>query len=212
MRSVPAGLATKGAGVAPRRHPAELRMRSFLVVIAPPSLERGARMRQRAEQRLVQQFVTQPAVEALDEPILLWFTGRDVVPADAGLVRPGEDGVGGQLGAVVADDRLRTPPAAANGVVELARYAPARDRRVGDQRQAFAGTVVDHRQDAKAPTVGQLVGDEVEAPALVGRQRCHHWLPGADRALATAASAHRQPLLAVKPLHPLPIDRMAFAP
>ena len=42
------------------------------------------------------------------------------------------------------------------------------DRSVGDQRQALAGAVVDHRQDAEPPAVGHLVGDEVQAPALVG--------------------------------------------
>jgi hypothetical protein len=44
-------------------------------------------------QCLVEQFVASPAVEALDEVVLLRFSRRDVVPADAGLVRPGEDGV-----------------------------------------------------------------------------------------------------------------------
>ena len=46
-------------------------MRPFLVVIAPPCLQHGAGVRQRAEQRLVEQLVAQPAVEALDEAILL---------------------------------------------------------------------------------------------------------------------------------------------
>jgi len=42
-------------------------MRSFFVVVALPSLQYSAGVRQRAEQCLVQQFVAQPAVEALDE-------------------------------------------------------------------------------------------------------------------------------------------------
>jgi hypothetical protein len=79
-RSVPADLATEGAGVAPRRHPAELRMRSLLVVIAPPNLQHGAGVRQRAEQGFVQQLVAQPAVEALDEAVLLRLSRCDVVP------------------------------------------------------------------------------------------------------------------------------------
>ena len=82
-------------------------MRPRFVVVAPPGLQHGAGVRQRAEQRLVEQLVAQPAVEALDEAVLLRLAGRDVVPADAGLVGPGEDGVGGQLRAVVADDHGR---------------------------------------------------------------------------------------------------------
>ena len=46
-------------------------------------------MRQRAEQCLVEQLVAQAAIEALDEAVLLWLAGRDVMPADAGFVRPG---------------------------------------------------------------------------------------------------------------------------
>ena len=60
----------------------------FFVVIVPPEFQHSAGVRQRSEQRLVEQFVAQPAVEALDEAVLLRFSGRDVVPADAGLVRP----------------------------------------------------------------------------------------------------------------------------
>src|ERR1700704_458490 len=41
---------------------------------------------------------------AVHEAVLLRLAGRDVVPADAGRIRPAQDGVRGQLGAVVADD------------------------------------------------------------------------------------------------------------
>src|ERR1700686_555613 len=104
-RSVPAVLAAEGAGVGPRGHPAELRMWPLLVVITPPGLQYGTGVRQRFEQRLVQQLIAQAAVEALDEAVLLRLAKRDVVPADAGRIRPAQDRVRGQLGAVVADDR-----------------------------------------------------------------------------------------------------------
>jgi hypothetical protein len=42
------------------------------------------------------------------------------------------------------------------------------DRGVRDERQTFAGAVIDYCQGAEAPAVGQLVGDEVQAPALIG--------------------------------------------
>ena len=96
-RSVPAVLAAERAGVGPRGHPAELRMWPLLVVITPPGLQYGTGLRQRFEQRLVQLLVAQPAVEAFDEavlPVLPRFAGRDVMSADASLIRPGTGKVG----------------------------------------------------------------------------------------------------------------------
>jgi hypothetical protein len=158
------------------------------------------------------QNVAQPAVEALDEAVLLWFAGCNVVPPDAGLVGPVQDGVRGQLRAVVTDDRIRASPSPANNVVQLTRHAPAGDRGVGDQGEALSGAVVDHRQDAEAPSVGELVRDEVQAPALIGGHRRRDRPPGPHRPLAAAAPAHRQSLLAIEPLHPLLVDGMAFPP
>ena len=143
-------------------------MRPLLVVIAPPGLQYGTGVRQRAEQRLVQQLVAQPAVEAFDEAVLLRLARRDVMPADAGRIRPAQDRVRGQLGAIVADDRVRASLAPSNDAVEFPRRAPPGDRGVGDQRQTLPGAVVDNRQDPEAAAVGQLVVNEVQAPALVG--------------------------------------------
>ena len=66
-------------------------------------------MWQGPEQRLVQQFAAQAAVEALVEVVLLGLARRDVMPAHAGLVGANQNGVQGQLRAVVADDGLWTP-------------------------------------------------------------------------------------------------------
>jgi hypothetical protein len=52
----------------------------------------------------VKALVAHPAVEALDEAILLRLAWSYVVPFDAALLLPAEDGVRGELGAVVADD------------------------------------------------------------------------------------------------------------
>jgi len=92
-RSVLADLSNKGAGVAPRRHPSELGMRPFVIVIVPPGFQHSTGVRPRPEQRLVQQLIAQPAVEVFDEAVLLRFAGCDVVPPDASLVRPAEDGI-----------------------------------------------------------------------------------------------------------------------
>jgi hypothetical protein len=62
---------------------------SLVVVVPPPGLEHGAGVRQGAEQGLVDEFVAQAAVEALDEAVLLRLARRDVMPADLALVGPG---------------------------------------------------------------------------------------------------------------------------
>ena len=45
----------------------------------------------------VEALVAEPADEALDEPVLLRLAWGDVVPFDASLLLPFQDGVGGQL-------------------------------------------------------------------------------------------------------------------
>jgi transposase IS66-like protein len=52
----------------------------LLVVITPPGLQYGTGVRQRFEQRLVQQLVAQPAVEAFDEGVLHLPRERVVIP------------------------------------------------------------------------------------------------------------------------------------
>ena len=91
---------------------------------------------------------------------------RDVMPGDLVIVGPLQNGVGGQLGAVVADDCVGLATLGEEPI-ELASDPDARDRGVGDQRQALTGTVVDHNQDTHAAAVEELVGDEVERPAVV---------------------------------------------
>ena len=168
-------------------------------------------MRKRAEQRLVEQFVAQAAVETFDEGVLLRLARGDVMPLDAGLLRPAQDRHAGQLGAVVGDTggRLATP---GHDRVELTPDPQAGERGVGDQRQAFAGEVVDDGEDAKAPAVAQLVMQKVERPALVGTLRHGQRCPGAERPLATAATADLKPFLDIEAAQLLVIQHDALAP
>lgn len=57
-----------------------------VVVVAPTGILKGV------EDLLVQQFITQAAVEAFDEGVLLWLARVDVVPGDAALLCPLQDG------------------------------------------------------------------------------------------------------------------------
>ena len=120
-------------------------------------------MRQRPEQGLVEQFVTQTVDEGFGEGVLHQFAWRDVTPLDLVVVSPSQDGGRSQLGAVVADDGLWLA-ASDQKPVELAGHPDAGDRGVGNRRQAFAGALVDH-QDAHTAAVDELIGNEVDRPA-----------------------------------------------
>ena len=110
--------------------------------------------------------------------------------------------------------KLAGVTAALGDAIELARDPLAGQRVVDDRRQALPAEVVDDGQDAEAPTVDERVGDEVEAPALVGilRHRLGALVPSAR---LRPPRAHRQPLLAVEPVEllavhgdSLPLSRM----
>lgn len=70
--------------------------------------------------------------------------------------------------------------------VQLARHPCAQQREVGHQRQALAGAVIDHRQVAEATTVSQLVGDEVQRPAL-------NWRPARSQLLFPSVPQYKIP-------------------
>ncbi len=162
-------------------------MRSDGVVVVFPGRQSGSRVGERGEQRLVQEFVAQTSIEALYEGVLRWLAWGDVVPFDAGLLRPAQDRHTGKLGPVVGNAGQRTTTRS-DHEVELPSDAEPGERGVGDQAQALAGEVVDHRQDTEASTVGERVADEVERPALVRPLRQGDRCPGAKRALASAAT------------------------
>jgi hypothetical protein len=59
--------------------------------------------------------------------------------------------------------------------VELAGNPDARDRGISNQRQALAGAVIHDHKDAKPATVDELIGREVDRPALIRELRNGHW-------------------------------------
>ena len=75
-----------------------------------------------------------------------------------------------------------------------------------------AAAVVDHDQDAQATAVDELVGNEVERPALVRQLRHQHRCARAQSPLASAAPAHRETFLAIEPKQPLVVHRKALPP
>jgi len=172
-------------------------VRAVVVVVEAPSLDDPPGGRQALEEMLVEAFVAEATVEALHEGVLDRLAWRDVVPFDAVVLLPAEDGVRRKFGAIVAHHHQRL----ASGVdktVELAGDPTAGQRAVDHQGQALPREVVDHHQNPEAFPVGEHVGDEVQAPALVGSLRQRHRCLRPERPLAAAAPTHRQPLLLVE--------------
>ena len=64
----------------PRRKPVKARMRPLGIVVKRPRLDHLPGMSVAGEQVLVQAFIPQSAVEALDKPVLHRLAGRDVIP------------------------------------------------------------------------------------------------------------------------------------
>jgi hypothetical protein len=160
------------------------------VAIERPRFDDPARHRQAAGHMLVEAFVAEAAVEAFDKRVLDRLARRDVVPSDAAFFLLAQHGVRGQLGAVVANNHQRLLRAATMASSSRATR-PAGDRGVDDQRQAFAGEVVDNNEHPEPAAIGQHIGDEVEAPALVGTLWQSHWRSRAEGPFATVSRSSR---------------------
>src|SRR5690606_9836509 len=154
-------------------------------------------------------LVAEAAVEALDEAVLHWLAGSDVVPVDLVILGPAQDHHAGELGAVVADHSSWPTPSGDDGI-ELTHDAPAAKRGVRNKCQALARVVVHHGEHPEAPPVGEGIGDEVQAPALVGPTWHEHRAPRAQGSLAATALADLQLLLAIEPPELLDVDLEAL--
>lgn len=82
-------------------------MRSHLVVVTPPVSDHVTCLSQRREPVLVQAFVAERAVEAFDVAVLHWAPRFDEKVLDAVLLRPGDKGAAGELGAIVRSHTAR---------------------------------------------------------------------------------------------------------
>jgi len=140
-------------------------MRTRGVVVRPPCLDDPSCCCQRWKQVLVQALVAQATIKAFDEAVLLRLARRDVMPLDPSILAPGQDGVTGQFGTIVAGHRARQPATFGDGA-QFTNDPPALQRRVDDTGQAFPAVIVDDVQHAEPPAAGQCVRHEVERPAL----------------------------------------------
>lgn len=83
------------------------------------------------------------------------------MPVDAIILGPCKDGVRGELGAVVRNDRVRLA-ATTDQIGQLTCHPTTGDRRVQDCDQAFARHVVDDVAHPEASAAGELIVHEVQ--------------------------------------------------
>src|SRR5215471_16025066 len=83
---------------------------------------------------------------------------------------------------------------------------------MGVNAQALPRVLIDYRENAEPPAVGELITHQIHAPALVGPYRLRQGNPAVRGPFGTLASSHLQTFLAIQPINALGIDDPPFAP
>jgi hypothetical protein len=200
----------QGRGVGGRRHVADRGVRPRGVEVLDPAGDDGAGVVHREEQMLVEAFVPHSPLETLGEGVLGRLARGDVAPVEPGRLGEGQNRRGGELGAIVADDRAGL---AAPG--DQRAYLPHNpfpgQGCVRDRGEAFLGHVVDDRQHPEPAPVGELVVHKVGRPPAVGTLRPRDRRARYRNPAPRPAASHRQALFAIEPLGLLAVHAPALA-
>ena len=121
-------------------------MRAVGVVLDPPIGDEDLRFKQGVELFDGEQLVAQTAAVGLDPGVLPGRAGLDVAGARAAVAAPVPQGVGGELGTVVAADELGMPAAGADDLVQA-----------GDRCVSVDGVVDEHTREALAVEVERRI-------------------------------------------------------
>ena len=138
-----------------------------IVILGAPVLDEELGLGDGSEPVLVEAVVAEGSVEAFDEGVLHGLAWLDMVKADMVFHGPEVQGFSGELGAVIHGDGSGQAARAGKLLEDMDDGRPA-DKGIDMDGQALAGEVVDSVQAAEAAAAGELVVDEVHAPALVG--------------------------------------------
>ncbi len=149
------------------REAAETRMGPDEVIIVTPTRDDLACVGQTPESMLVQAFIAESAVEALNEGVLHRLARLDIVPGDP-TRNPPQDRATSQFGPIITDNDLGHA-AHADELFEFAHHTYSAERSIDYRGQAFAAEVVDDAQNAKASAGTARIGDEVERPPFIDR-------------------------------------------
>ena len=182
------------------------------IVIAPPPLDQLLGVRDRQEGVHVETLVSQPAIETLDQRVLHRLAGPNEVERHVAPIRPLVERLGRELRAVVDCDRLRERTPRGQGLQGL-NNALSGQGHIGLHQHTLTTPLINHGEDPKRASGGQLVMHEVHAPGLIAPSGRWHGAPvQAEPLLPSRAQPHLQPLQTVEPVDPLLVVRPAFAP
>lgn len=138
-------------------------MRTQRVVMLSSAFDEDGCLPKGVEDFLVEQLVPELVVEAFVVAILPWRSGLDLERLHADPAQPVTDGMGGELGTIVATDVIgRAVPLEQLG--EDSKDVIAPELALDMDRQALAAVLVDHRQHAERPPVMRTISHKVVAP------------------------------------------------
>src|SRR3712207_4329967 len=113
----------------------------MLVVVEPPSLDDAARLGQAREPALVETFLAEAAVEALDRGVLHRLAGIDEEQLHAILVGPAVELAATELRTIVDHQRVGIA-ARAGGILKHRDHPLAGQREVDQDRRTLARAIV----------------------------------------------------------------------
>src|SRR3954454_15419156 len=186
-------------------------MRSDGVVVTPPALDDDLRLAKGVEDLAIEQFVSQPGIEALDVTVLPRTARSDIGGLGSDRRDPLLDGLGDKLRAVVGanvarhatqDEQVREHVDDVDGL-ELASDPDG---------QALVGELVDDVEHAEPPSVVRPVLDEVVGPdvvAMLGPQPDARSVREPEPSAFGLLRGNLKPLASPDPLDPLVVDEPA---
>ena len=127
-----------------------------LVVVLPLDRSRPASLVEGVEPVLVQMFIAELAIEALDVAVLHGAAGLDQQMANAMLLSPGHDDAAGEFRAVVGAHGQRVAPKA-RSLLQHPGDVLSRDAEVHGNVYAFVAEVIGYCQVLQAAAICQAV-------------------------------------------------------
>ena len=180
-----------------------------LVVVLPPDRDGMPGLWQRLKPMLVQAFVPELAVEALDVAVLHRPARLYQDVANPMGLCPCHEGTAGEFRPIVSTHRIRI--AAKQGrPIQQPGHILAANAVVGNDVHTLVAEIVRHGQALDAPAVGQAVAHEIHAPHLIDALRDLQRHALAYRPFGLLAFPHGQVSGAVQPIHALVIHPGKF--
>ena len=188
-----------------RGNPTQAAVGPDFVIVLPPIGNALPGLRQAQEPLLVQAFISELAVKALDVAVLHRPArlGQDVPHAMC--CGPSHEGPTCELWTVVCSHG-QWVASEGGRLVEQACHVLPRDPVVHGNVHALVAEVIGHSQALDAPAIGQAVRDEIHAPNIVDLLRQLQGHTFTRWALYLLAPAHGQIGIFVQAVDPLVVD------